>query len=69
MQNKHFFLECCDKRGNDDLNKISCEDCDVKNNLINEVVNGLAQLSSSAELTVTCSAQVHRLGFTNSEVT
>ena len=52
VQNKTYFPEYCDKRGNDDLNKITCKYCDAKNNPINKAVNGLTQLSSSTTLTV-----------------
>ena len=42
---KSVYPECYDKRGNDDMSKIACKDCDEKSNMINYVVNGLTQLS------------------------
>ena len=44
--------ECCDKRGNDDLNNITCKECDENNKLINDAANGLTRLSDSTTITV-----------------
>ena len=65
---KLVYPKCCEKRGNNDLNKIACKDFDVKNNLIDEAVNRLTQLSHSTALTGIDSVQVHSLEISNPEV-
>ena len=47
---KYVCPECYNKRGNDDVSKIACEDFDEKINMIDDAFNALTQLSSSNAL-------------------